>query len=134
MLSDANDNPPPNPSRPAGYPLATLFVLVATSAILAVAIAPFVRIFVEGEVEVGWVLVSLIAGGALGVVLGGTLGLISFGRILGALTGSGIGAVIGLIAGLMVHTPLRHLPQVALAMLAGSCAVVVLAFWMRRRE
>jgi hypothetical protein len=99
-------------------------------AVLAVAIAPLVRVLVKGEIDVSWVVASLVAGGALGAILGGTLGWISFGRILGGLVGSGIGAVIGLIAGLMVHTPSRQLPQVALAMLAGSCAVVLLAFWM----
>jgi hypothetical protein len=134
VSSDGNDSPAAGQPHTAGYPLGALFVLVATSAVLAVAIAPLIRVLVKGEVDVSWVIASLIGGAALGAILGGILGLISFGRVLGGLLGSGIGAVIGLVAGLMVHTPPHQLPQVALAMLVGSCAVVVLAFWMRRRE
>lgn len=134
MSSDGNDRPAPSLPQTAGYPLGALFVIVATSAVLAVAIAPVIRVLVKGEVDVSWVVASLVAGAAVGAILGGALGLLSFGRILGGLVGSGIGTALGLIAGLMVHTPTRQVPQVALAMLVGSCAVLVLAFWMRRRE
>lgn len=128
------DTSPTPPARPAGYPLGALFVLVATSAVLAVAIAPLVRELGKGDIEGWWLATTLIVGSGAGLLLGGFLGLLSFRGPLGIVVGIPIGLVLGLIAGVIVHVKQQHLPRVALAMLVGSVAVVIIAFWMRKRE
>jgi hypothetical protein len=117
-----------------GYPLGALFVLVAACAVLTVAIAPLVRALSPDQVKYEWLAATVVAGAVLGLAAGGLMGLASSRSPAGGALGAGIGLVIGLVAGLMVHTPTGQLPQVALAMLIGSAAIVLVAFWMRRRE
>src|SRR5437016_648185 len=115
----------PTPHR--GYPIGALFVLVAMSAVLAAGVAPLSRLKDEEAIGLGLEAGAVLAGLALGAVVGMVLGLLHFRRGLAVLFGGSAGAVIGATSGLMCLVPERLILNSAAAMIAGSGLVVGVA-------
>jgi hypothetical protein len=117
-----------------GYPLAALFVLIAACAALAGAVTPVLRAAFRGETDEE-LLIGLVIGGAFGcMLLGAIVGMLNFRWLVGAALGSATGLVIGALAGLLMMTPTRALPPVAVSLVVGSGLMVGIALLMRPRK
>jgi MFS family permease len=116
-----------------GYPLGTLFVLVAISAVLTAGLSPAVRAVAAEKLE--WWQPLLAAG--IGAVALGLVGVCAGGFYFphwrGLLTGGIAGFFIGLIAGPLALVQPRDLLPAALAMCVGSVISVGIAAAMRRK-
>ena len=129
MASAPHSEPPPR----RGYPLGTLFVLVAISAVLTAGLSPAIRA-VAADKLVWWqpLLAAGIGAAVLGFV-GVFAGGIYFPHWRGLLTGGIAGVFIGLIAGPLSLVQPRDLLPYALAMCVGSVISVGIAAAMRRK-
>ena len=117
-----------------GYPLAALFVLVAACAALAGAVTPVLRAAFKGDMDEE-VLVWAVLGSAFGcVLLGAILGMLNFRWLVGAAIGAACGLVLGALSGLILMTPTRSLPPVAVSLVVGSGLMVGIALLMRPRK
>ncbi|HUE73294.1 MAG TPA: hypothetical protein VMP01_20620 [Pirellulaceae bacterium] len=126
---------PTNPnSEPRGYPIGALFVLVTVGAVLTVAVTPQIRELGREGANVTAAIGAVIAGGVVGLVLGAILGMLSHRWSTGLVLGAGSGLLVGMVAGLIGTTPTQHVWRMAVAMIAGSVIIVVVAYVMRRRE
>lgn len=139
MSSPPSDNrpdtpPPDTPPLTRGFPLAALFVIVTASAVLIAPIAPVMRDLSAGKRDGESLLVALLIGGVVGALLGAIWGAIQFQRWHGLPLGGLIGAPVGVIAGLMFLISPQEIASVALAMIAGSAIIVILAVVLRKRE
>jgi hypothetical protein len=117
-----------------GYPLGALFVVVTACAVLAAGVTPLVRLFFEGEEEVGRFIGALIGGAVLGLIVGVTTGIWQFRSGLGAVMGAVVGPPIGAAAGLMALLPANQLASAAVAMTVGSALIIGVALVMRQKE
>lgn len=128
------DSPTPKevPSR-RGYPLGTLFVLIAISAVLAAGLSPIFRAIGAENLE-WWQ--PLFASGACSAVLG-LIGFCAGGLYYphwrGLLCGGFAGALVGLVAGPLVLLGPADLLSVTVAMSVGSIIAVAIAAVMRRQ-
>ena len=117
-----------------GYPLGTLFVLVAVSAVLTAGMAPAFRAVAAGQIK--WWEPSLAAGAtAIAVgILGLVAGALYYPHWRGLLVGGLSGICVGLVGGPLVLVPPRELFPVVLAMCVGSVIAIAIAALMRRIE
>jgi hypothetical protein len=117
-----------------GYPLAALFVLIAACAALAGAVTPVIRAAFRGETDEE-MLIGLVIGCAFGcMLLGAIVGMLNFRWLVGSAIGAACGLVIGALAGLLVMTPTKALPPVAVSLVVGSGLMVGIAMLMRPRK
>lgn len=120
--------------KPGGYPLGALFVLMALCAVLTVGVAPQIRGLLKGSIDGSAAAVALILSALAGLLLGAVLGLLSHRSALGLLIGAATGPILGIVGGLLALTPPSQIPSTAVAMLAGSATIVLIAFLMRKKE
>ena len=125
----------PQSETPArrGYPLGTLFVLLAISAVLTAGLAPAFRAVAADKLK-WWdpLIAAGIGAGVLGFV-GVCAGGLYFPHWRGLLTGGIAGVCVGLIAGPLSLVEPRELLPAALAMCVGSVISVAIAAAMRRK-
>ena len=125
--------PPPDTSTRRGYPLGTLFVLVAMSAVLTAGLSPAFRA-VAAEKLKWWepLTAAAIAAVVLGIV-GFAAGGLYYPHWRGLLAGGIAGFCVGLFAGPLALVEPRDLFPAALAMCVGSVIAIAIAAAMRRR-
>ena len=116
-----------------GYPLGTLFVLVAISAVLSAALSPAIRAVAAEKLEWWRPLAAAGMGAAALGLVGVCAGGIYFPHWRGLLTGGIAGVFIGLVAGPLALIEPRDLFPAALAMCVGSVISVGIAAAMRRK-
>jgi hypothetical protein len=117
-----------------GYPLGALFVVVTACAVLAAGVTPLIRLFSEGEEEIGRFLGAIVIGAVCGFVIGVITGLVQFRTALGGGMGAMAGTLIGAAAGLVALLRASQLAPAAAAMTAGSALIIGVALMMRRKD
>lgn len=120
------------PSR-RGYPLGTLFVLIAISAVLTAGLAPTFRAVAAEKLRWLDLLFAAGAGAAILGVLGFCSGGLYYPHWRGLFWGGFAGVLVGLVAGPLVLIEPAELLSVALAMSVGSIIAVGIAAVMRRK-
>jgi hypothetical protein len=123
---------PETPTR-RGYPLGTLFVLIAISAVLTAGLTPIFRAVADEKLQ-WWQ--PLFAAGVAAAILAATgfcAGGLYYPHWRGLLCGGFAGAVVGLVAGPLTLLDSTDLLSVALAMSVGSIIAVAIAAVMRRK-
>lgn len=114
-----------------GYPLGALFVLVTACAVLVAGITPLVRLVAKGEAPAE-LAGGVVVGVGVGFILGSMLGLLQYNRALGFGLGAISGTLIGAASGGIAMLPASQVIPAAIAMTAGSCLIVGVAYLMRR--
>jgi hypothetical protein len=119
-------------SRPpsGGYPLSTLFLLIAAAAVVLGMAAPALHHRRE-QVNTPELLGAAMASGMGLAALGCVLGLFQHRRGRGALWGIIVGGALGLLAGPLAWTPQEGFPQVLVSALGGAALVVGIAAAIR---
>lgn len=117
-----------------GYPLGALFVIVTLSGVLIAGVTPLVQLAAKGEAQIVPLLIAVVCGMMAGGAIGVIVGVHHFRRLLGAALGLMAGTIIGGMAGLMALLPEDRLAPAAGAIVVGSCLVVGVALMMRRIE
>ncbi len=112
-----------------GYPLLALFFAVAASAILIALVAPVITSVNDGQVGAAefWVASAIV--GAVGMIIGGFVGLYHYRRLFGAGLGIVTGAIIGSIVGPVAVSP--NYQEVMATCLGGSLLLLVLGLLCR---
>ena len=125
--------PQSDASTRRGYPLGTLFVLVAISAVLAAGLAPAFRAVAADKLK-WWepLIAAVILAVVLGIV-GFIAGFLYYPHWRGLAAGGIAGAFVGLVAGPLALVPPRELLPVFLAMCVGTVIAVAIAGVMRRK-
>ena len=129
MAASPHSEAPPR----RGYPLGTLFVLVAISAVLTAGLSPTFRAVAADKLK-WWD--PVIAAGVGGIVLafvGACVGGFYFPHWRGVLCGFISGLFVGLVAGPLTLVEPHDLLPVTLAMSVGSVIAVAIAAAMRRK-
>ena len=126
-------SPPSEAPGRRGYPLGTLFVLIAISAVLTAGISPAVRAVAAEKLQWWELLFAAGAGAAVLAVAGFCAGGIYYPRWRGFFCGGMAGVVIGLVAGPLTLVEPADLLSVTLAMSAGSIIAIAIAAVMRRK-
>jgi hypothetical protein len=126
-------SPPAEAPVRRGYPLGTLFVLVAISAVLTAGLSPTFRAVAADKLK-WWeplqaAVASATALGCIGVCAGG----LYYPHWRGLLTGGMAGVCVGLVAGPLTLVKPGDLLPTALAMSVGSVISVGIAATMRRK-
>jgi hypothetical protein len=131
-MSDSPQETVPVPA-PRGYPLGTLFVLIAICAVLTAGAAPAIRAVANERLQ--WWQPLLAAGIAAGVMgfVGACMGGFYYPHWRGLLMGGIAGAGVGLFAGPLALVEPRELLPAVLAMCVGSVIAIALAAAMRRK-
>lgn len=125
----------PQSETPArrGYPLGTLFVLLAISAVLTAGLAPVFRAVTADKLQWWDPLIAAGIGAGVLAFVGVCVGGLYFPHWRGLLTGGIAGVCVGLIAGPLSLVEPRELLPAALAMCVGSVISVAIAAAMRRK-
>jgi hypothetical protein len=123
--------PPKDDSRPSGYPLAALFVLLAVCATLLAMWGPAtVTAFAVGPdvaALIGYALASAVFWG----IVGGFVGLYHHRRGIGAMLGAATGVTVGALIGPLVVTPAGGFPGLVVISLVGSAVLVIIGIVSR---
>lgn len=116
-----------------GYPLGTLFVLLAISAVLAAGISPAIRAVTADKLPWWQPLLGAGIGAAVLGFIGTCAGGLYYPHWRGVLCGGIAGVFVGLVAGPLTMVPRQELLAITLAMSAGSIIAVAIAAVMRRK-
>ena len=122
----AADSRPPS----GGYPLSTLFLLIAAAAVVLGMAAPAVHHGRE-KLDTLTLLGTTLTSGMSMAALGGVLGLFHHRRGRGFLWGIVVGSALGLLAGPLAWVPQESFPQVLVSALGGAALVVGVATAIR---
>jgi hypothetical protein len=114
-----------------GYPLNTLFLLIAACAVVAGMVAPLVRGNLGRGIGVGEVVVSGIVGGILLAGIGALVGLFHYSRVNGASWGVLVGALLGAVFGPALFIPPKEFSLVLGTSIGGAVLVVAVAAAIR---
>jgi hypothetical protein len=123
---------PPKQNRRT-YPLALLFLILTSTAILAAVAGPLFRAidWEDAGADVLYVvflaLISIACGGLLGMIVG----LYQFHRLPGALAGLAIGSALGPLAALLLNLGSQGLGALLPAVLIGSGILLIVAWFTR---
>ena len=120
-------------TKPRGYPIGALFVLVTACAVLAAGVTPLARV-PEGEIPSEQFRYALGGGALCGLIVGGALGLFYYRYLTGIALGIAAGIVLGATAGALSLLPGDKIVTAAAAMTAGSSLVIGIALLMRRGD
>jgi hypothetical protein len=128
--------PPPdsaeNSERPRqGYPLVSLFILVALCAILLGMATPLGFEVHHGTVGAAEVIVASFLGAVILGVLGTIVGIYHHRRLHGVFLGGVVGAMLGLVCGPMFFISRGSFTQVLLTSLGGSALLLIVGVVIR---
>lgn len=118
------------------YPLALLFLILTSAAILAAVAGPLLRGIDWSEVgdhlpEVAIaIVVSILCGSLLGMILG----LYHFHRATGVFIGAAVGAAVGPLAGLLMSVRTQSLLPLVPTVFIGSAILILVAWFARPAE
>jgi hypothetical protein len=115
----------------AGYPLNTLFLLIAACAAVLAMLAPMVQGRAGPGVGGNELLGSALAGGMVLTVLGAIVGLFHYERFKGVLYGILVGAALGLVFGPVAFIPISDFPLVLATSIGGALLIVAVATVLR---
>ena len=125
--------PQPDVSGRRGYPLGTLFVLVAICAVLAAGLAPAFQAVADEKLQwwqpLGAAGIAAFWLGKVGLVAG----VLYYPHWRGLAVGWVAGACVGIVAGPLTLVSHRELLPVFLAMCVGTVIAVATAAVMRRK-
>lgn len=123
---------PPQQNRRT-YPLALLFLILTSAAILAAVAGPLLRAidWEDATSDVLYVLIALLISIACGGLFGMIIGLYQFHRLPGALAGLAIGAALGPLAALLLNLGSHGLIALLPAVLIGSGILLFVAWFTR---
>lgn len=114
-----------------GYPLNTLFLLIAACAVATAMVAPLVRGNIGRGVGVGEVIVSGIVGGVLLAGIGALVGMFHYSRVNGASWGVLVGALLGTLFGPALFIPPKELSLVLGTSIGGAILILGIATAIR---
>jgi hypothetical protein len=118
-------------SRGQGYPLSTLFLLIAVCAISSALVAPAVRSAAAGKTGLWDHLSASLGGMLLMTCLGAVIGLYHYRRTRGLLWGMITGATLGAFFGPIALTPGSDLHSLVSLSIGGSLLVIAVGVAMR---
>ncbi len=115
------------------YPLALLFLILTSSAVLAAVAAPLIQgLDIENVFDSLPELIGVLLGSMIGgAIMGLNLGLFQFHRLSGVICGLLVGAVIGPLAALLMTVQTSKISALVQAVLIGS-AILLLVAWLIR--
>ncbi len=114
-----------------GYPLNTLFLLIAACAVATGMVAPLVRGNIGRDIGVGEVIVSGIVGGILLAGIGCLVGMFHYSRVNGASWGVLVGALLGALFGPALFISPDEFPLVLGTSIGGAVLIVGIATAIR---
>ena len=117
-----------------GFSLAALFVLVTASAVVVAGAAPLARDVGRRNLDLWSLPATMVAGLITGLILGALFGIHHYRATRGLGFGAAAGMTIGAIAGPMSLLQPNDLPNVGLAMFAGSLLIVAVAAFTRSKS
>jgi hypothetical protein len=107
-----------------GYPLNTLFLLIAASAVVTGMIAPLARGRSSYSFGGNEVIGSAILGWAVLTIVGAVVGLFHHSRLHGSLWGIMVGGLLGVIFGPVILIPARDFSLVLLTSFGGGAVIL----------
>jgi hypothetical protein len=125
--------PSPAKQNHRTYPLALLFLILTSAAILAAVAGPLLRAidWEDATADVPYVLIVALVSIACGGLLGMIVGLYQFHRLPGALAGLAIGSALGPLAALLLNLGSHGLVTLLPAVLIGSGILLIVAWFTR---
>ncbi len=114
----------PSSAPRRGYPLISLFVLIAVSAIITRMFTPLVAAAMDRRVGVNEIAWAMILGLVGGMILGTTVGLYHCRQPLGGLLGFICGVVLGPVIGAVAIVPIEASLPILLGPICGAIMLV----------
>ena len=114
-----------------GYPLNTLFLLIAACAVIIAMVAPLARGGIGQGLGVGEVVASGLVGGILLAGIGALVGLFHYSRANGATWGILVGALLGALFGPSLFIPPKDFSLVLGTSIGGAVLVLAVATAIR---
>lgn len=114
-----------------GYPLNTLFLLIAACAVATAMVAPLVRGSIGREIGVMEAALSCIAGGIVLAGIGALVGLFHYSRVNGASWGVLVGALLGALFGPSLFIPPKDFSLVLGTSVGGAILILGIAAAIR---
>ena len=112
------------PSLQRGYPLGALFLLVATSAVLLALPALLLRESKRTDDLLAWIAIAAGVGAVSSMLMGGCLGLFHYSRLRGVALGICVGGLVGLVSGPVLFIAPSAFPHLLLTALGGAVLLV----------
>ena len=109
-----------------GYPLNTLFLLIAASSVIVGMIAPLARGRMAYGVGGNEVIGSAIVGWAVLTAVGAFVGLFHYSRLHGSLWGILVGGLLGVVFGPVILIPAKDFHLVLVTSFGGGAVILVI--------
>jgi integral membrane sensor domain MASE1 len=118
------------------YPLALLFLILTSVAILAAVAGPLLRGIDWSKVgdNLPEVTIAIVVSVLCGCLLGMILGLYHFHRATSVLIGAAVGAAVGPLAGLLMSVGSQSLLPLVPTVFIGSAILIMVAWFARPAE
>lgn len=115
----------------AGFPLTALFLLTAFCSVLAGMLVQVVRAAMAREIGAEALAISVACGAFVGLLAGGTIGLLQQRPLVGLLVGAPTCFVLGGLVGPLPLLPSSRLGELWMTAIGGSAALIVFAVVIR---
>ncbi len=122
---------PPRIPPSQGYPLSSLFILIALFAVLAAHLSPLATAQQRKELSVTTVLTAPMVGAFVGACFGVIIGLYHYQRQRGVLLGLAMGVVMGAICGVILAISVSLGWQMVLTSMASAVVLLGVAAFAR---